>query len=253
MWKSLPAHRAWAMPCGKFSPAICSWPVSGLTPTSSGRSRRSMKARAWPIGGQEDVAAGLVGLGLDREAQVVALLGDVVAQQVEGLLHPVQSDPHVLGTAGLGALAAAPGDIRAGAELGGQIDVADDLAQREPAHVTVVGGEPAVLEHRVREQVRRRHRDLHPGPLQRVLEPADQPRPLRLARPERDQVVVVERHPVRTQLREPLHRLDRVQRGTRRIPERVVATPPHGPETEGEPVRGSGGEAIRHCTASCST
>ncbi len=53
MWKSLSAHMAWAMPCGKLSPAICSCPVSGLTPTSSGRSRRSMKARAWPM-----VAAG---------------------------------------------------------------------------------------------------------------------------------------------------------------------------------------------------
>jgi hypothetical protein len=34
---------------------------------------------------QQDVAAGLVGLRLDREADVVALVGDVVAEQVDGL------------------------------------------------------------------------------------------------------------------------------------------------------------------------
>ena len=32
MWKSLPCQSAWAMPCTKFRPAICSWPTSGLTP-----------------------------------------------------------------------------------------------------------------------------------------------------------------------------------------------------------------------------
>ena len=37
-------------------------------------------------GGEQDVAARLVRLGLDGEAQVVALLVDVLAEQVEGLL-----------------------------------------------------------------------------------------------------------------------------------------------------------------------
>ena len=97
MWKSLPAHSAWAMPCGKFSPAICSWPTSGLTPTSSGRSSALDEGQRVADGRQQDVAARLVRLGLDREPQVVALLGDVLAEQVEGLLHPVQRDAHVLG------------------------------------------------------------------------------------------------------------------------------------------------------------
>ena len=92
-------------------------------------------------GGQQDVAARLVGLGLDREAQVVALLGDVLAEEVEGLLHPVEGGAHVLGGAGLGALAAAPGDVDLGAQLGGEVDVADGLAQGVAADVAVVGGE----------------------------------------------------------------------------------------------------------------
>jgi hypothetical protein len=83
MWKSLPCHSAWAMPCAKLSPAICSWPTSGLMPDSSGRSSSLMNASACPIVGQQDVAARLVGLGLDGEPQVVALSSDVLREQVE--------------------------------------------------------------------------------------------------------------------------------------------------------------------------
>ena len=71
---------------------------------------------------------------------------------------PVQRGPHVLAGTGLGALAAAPQHVGRRAELGGQVDVAQHLGQREPAHVAVVGGERAVLEDRVAEQVRGRHR-----------------------------------------------------------------------------------------------
>ncbi|CAM5436429.1 hypothetical protein SMICM304S_03330 [Streptomyces microflavus] len=51
------------MPCGKLSPAICSCPVSGFTPTSSGRSSRSMKASAWPMVGSRMSPRGSFGLG----------------------------------------------------------------------------------------------------------------------------------------------------------------------------------------------
>src|SRR5690606_41113836 len=40
-------------------------------------------------GGQQDVAARLVRLRLDREAQIVPLADHVLAEQVEGLLHAV--------------------------------------------------------------------------------------------------------------------------------------------------------------------
>ena len=84
-----------------------------------------MKASAWPIGRQQDVAAGLVGLGLDREAQVVALVEDVVAEDVERLLVAVERGLDVLGRPGLGALAAAPGHEDLRAELGGEVDVVE--------------------------------------------------------------------------------------------------------------------------------
>jgi hypothetical protein len=43
-----------------------------------------------PGGGQQDVAARLVRLGLDREPQGVAVVEDVAAEDVERLLVPVQ-------------------------------------------------------------------------------------------------------------------------------------------------------------------
>ena len=55
-----------------------------------------------------------------------------------------------------------------GAELGGEVDVAQDLAQGEAADAAVVGGEAAVLEDRVAEQVGGDHRDDHAGGLQRA-------------------------------------------------------------------------------------
>ena len=49
-----------------------------------------------PDGRQQDVAARLVRLRLDREAEVVALLPDVGAEQVHRLLVPVERRVHVL-------------------------------------------------------------------------------------------------------------------------------------------------------------
>ena len=109
-----------------------------------------MKAIAWPTRRQQDVAAGLVGLRLDREADVVALVGDVVAEQVHGLAVALERLADVLRGVVLGALAAAPHDERLRAELGGEVELAQHLAQREAAHGAVVRGEAAVLEDRAR-------------------------------------------------------------------------------------------------------
>ena len=99
---------------------------------------------------QQDVAARLVRLRLDREADVVALVGDVVAEQVDGLAVALERLADVLGGVVLGALAAAPHHERLRAELGAEVELAEDLAQREAAHVAVVRGEAAVLEDRAR-------------------------------------------------------------------------------------------------------
>lgn len=197
-------------------------------------------------GREQDVATRLVRLGLDGEPEAVALVDDVLAEQVERLLHPVQRDPHVLRSAGLRTLPAAPGHIRLGTQFDREVDIADHLAQREPAHVTVVGRETAVLEDRVREQVRRRHRDLETGRVQRLTEPLHDAFALGVRRAERDQVVVVEGHTVGTELRELLDGVDRVDRRAGRVAERVAPLPAHGPQAEGELVLRGGGEAFGH-------
>ena len=74
---------------------------------------------------QQDVAARLVGLRLDREADVVALVGDVVAEQVHGLAVALERLADVLRGVVLGALAAAPHDEGLRAELGGEVELAE--------------------------------------------------------------------------------------------------------------------------------
>ena len=74
---------------------------------------------------QQDVAARLVRLRLDREADVVALVGDVVAEQVDGLAVALERLADVLGRVVLGALAAAPHDEGLRAELGAEVELAE--------------------------------------------------------------------------------------------------------------------------------
>ncbi len=151
-------------------------------------------------GRQQDVAAGLVGLGLDRELDVVALVEHVVAKQVGGLAVALERDADVLGEVVLGALAAAPHDKRLGAKFGGQVDVAQDLANREATHVAVVRRDAAVLEHGVRERVGGDHRDHHAGLVARLLERVDRGAAVGVRGAEREQVVVVEGHAVGAEL-----------------------------------------------------
>ena len=101
-------------------------------------------------GGQQDVAARLVRLGLDREPDVVALVGHVLAEHVDGLAVALERTADVLRRVVLGALAAAPHDEGLGAELDAELELAHRLAHREATHVAVVRREAAVLEDRAR-------------------------------------------------------------------------------------------------------
>ena len=200
-----------------------------------------MNASACPMRRQQDVAAGLVGLGLDREPHVVALVHDVLREQVHGLLVAIEGRADVLGRTRLGALAAAPADVRLGAEFGGQVEVAHHLADREAAYVAVVGRERTLLEDRVGEQVRGRGRDGEAGVGEALLEAGDDRVALGLADAEGDHVVVVEVDAVGAQAGEALQRVDGIHVRTRRVAERVTARPGNGPQTEGELVLGDGG------------
>ena len=184
-------------------------------------------------GRQQDVAARLVRLGLQGEADVVALLADVAAEDVQALLVPVERGGDVLAAAGLRTLAAAPQHVGLRAQLGGQVDVAQHLGDRVPADGAVVGRQAAVLEHRGAEEVGRGHLHAHAGLGQRLLEPLEG----RLAGGVvGHEVVVVEGDGGGAELGEPVHGLDRVQQRADGAAEDVDALPAHRPEAEAELV-----------------
>ena len=185
---------------------------------------------------EEHVAAGLVRLRLEREAEAVSLVDDVPAEEVERFLETVERGAEVLGRVGLRTLASSPEHVRAGPQLGGEVDVAHDLADREAADVAVVAREGAVLEDRMREQVRREHRRHEPGRRERVLEAADVLVSSGVIRAERDEVVVMEGDAPRAELGEPIDGLDRVEVRPRGVPEGIARLPAHRPHPEAELV-----------------
>src|SRR5262249_60217894 len=102
---------------------------------------------------------------------LVTGVDDVLAAQVEGLGVAIEGGGDVFGGVGLAAVASTTHDVPLGAELGTEVDGIQGLAERVLAPLRIVGGERAVLEYRAREQVRRRHRDLHA----RLVEGAPEP------------------------------------------------------------------------------
>src|SRR3712207_8680403 len=81
---------------------------------------------------QEDVAARLVGLRLDREPDVVAVVHGVLREEVEPLPVAFQRRPDVLRGVHLGTFTTAPEDVRACSQLRREVEVAHHLAQRVP-------------------------------------------------------------------------------------------------------------------------
>ncbi len=181
---------------------------------------------------QEDVAARLVGLRLQRDAQVVALLLDVGGDGVDALRVAGVRRDEVLRVVVLGALAAAPHDERGGAHLGGVVDAAQHLLQAVAAHGAVVRGECAVLEDRVAEGIGGDHLADEAGLLRGLLHRVDATPALGLVGAEREDVVVVVREAPRAQVRELADGLRRVQVGAGRGAEGVVRRPADGPQAE---------------------
>jgi hypothetical protein len=187
-------------------------------------------------GGQEDIAAGFVGLGLQTDPQIVPLVLDVLGDGVQALLITVEDGIQVLGGIILGPLASAPHDESGGAQLGGQIDIAQDLAQPEPADGAVVVGQPPVLENRVGEGVGGDHLDGQTGGVDGLLEPGDDLVPLSIRGIEGEDIVVVEGDAPDAEFSEMLGVLPRPQRRARRLTEGVGGEPTDRPQTEREPV-----------------
>ena len=99
-------------------------------------------------GGQEHVAARLVRLGLEREAQVVAAVANVRAADVDRFGVPVERRADGLGRIRLAALATTPHDVHRCAELDTELDGIDRLRHRVAPNGGIVGRERAVLEDR---------------------------------------------------------------------------------------------------------
>ena len=204
-----------------------------------------------PDGGQQDVTARLVGLGLDREAHRVALGPHVVAHEVERLDHAVERRPDVLASPVLGALAATPHHERLGPEAGREVDVAQHLGRGVAADLAAVGGEAALLEDRGAEEVGGDHLATQARVGQRLAEPVERGLAGRVVG---DQVVVVEGDGGGSDLGEPVGGLHRVQWRTAGGAEHVDAFPAHGPQPERELVLGAGGVAVGcvdHGAVSC--
>ena len=195
--------------------------------------------------GQQNVASGLVGFGFDGEADSDILIDHVLAQQIKRFSIPLQRCSNVLGRIVFASFTTTPHDKGVRPEFCGQVDVAQDLAECEPTHCAVIAGEPAVLEDRLGEQVRRHHRHDQTRRAQCRRQSVDHPAPLGIRASESKEVVVVQCDTVRTETREPFHGLGHVQRRPRRDAERIIALPTDRPQTEGELVGPARDEGVR--------
>ncbi len=109
-----------------------------------------------------DVAARFVGLGFQRELEIILLVQNILTQEVHCLPRTLDGNDRVFGGVGLGPLAPAPEHIDLRAQLHTQVDGVHRFLQCIGAHFRVIGCKRAVLEGWVREQVGRRHGDDQP-------------------------------------------------------------------------------------------
>ena len=183
-------------------------------------------------GGKEDVAAWFVGLGLDGETHVVALLDDIPGEDVEGFLVTVESGTNILCGARLRTLTPAPENDDSRTQLGCEVEVVRHLAERKAPHLAIICGERAVAKHRMRKQIGRHHWHHQSGGIDRMPQAVDRTAFLGGCRVEREDVVIVEADPVRAELCQFCDRELGVERRADCRPENVNSLPSDGPESE---------------------
>ena len=186
-----------------------------------------------------DVAAGLVRFRLECEAIVVPAGDRVVAQVVHRLPQTLHRHVRPPAAVGLGPLASAPHHEDLRAELGAEIHRGHRLLDRQRTHRRIVGGERAVLEGGVREQVRRRHRHHEPVVQTRLPEVAHDSVPIGRRRVDGHQVVVMQVDSPGADVTEQPGKLDRGQPRPHRGAEGIASRVADRPETKGELVLGS--------------
>ncbi len=187
-------------------------------------------------GRQKEVTPWLVWLGLECEAQVVSAVANVDAEDIDRLRIAVKGRTYVLGGIALDAFASTPHHVDAGAQLNTKVDGVKGLGYGVAANGGIVGGEGAVLEDGMGEEVGGGHRHLHPRLFQGATEALNDGPAFCGRGAGRHEVVVVEVDAVGTERGEAVHGLDRIEGRPHLGPERIAAAVAHGPETEGEAV-----------------
>ncbi len=117
-------------------------------------------------GRQQDVAAGLIGLGFERDPRAVIALGDVGGHGVDRFGQTVERLGDGLGRVGLGPFTTAPQYEDAGAQLRAEVNGVERLGECETANVGIIRGQRALFEDRPREEIDRGHRNLQTGAVQ---------------------------------------------------------------------------------------
>ena len=208
----------------------------GVDPHHLGVVEGGDKAEHRADGGQVDVGARLVRFGLECEAEVVAPIAGVFAQEVERLAEvPEAAEAGVAGVH-FGALAAAPEDVGVGPELDPEVDGVEGLLQRVGAHPSVGTGEGTVLEDGVEEEVGGGHRYHHAVVVERPFEVGHDAVTFGGRGVDGDQVVVVQVYPVGAELAQLLDDVAGCEHGAGGGAEGVVAGVADGPQAEGEAV-----------------
>lgn len=200
-------------------------------------------------GWKQDIAAGLVWLRLDSEAQVVTLVGDVIAEQVDRFTVSLECGADVLRSVILRAFPSTPHHERFRSELGSKVDVAQHFAEREAPNGAIVGGESSVFEDGRAEQVCGDHGHREPGVSESLLQAVDLLLALSIRRSEGEQVVVVEGEAPCSEFCQTVYGLYGIEVWPRGPAKRVAAVVSNGPEAEREFVVTGRESACRCCHA----
>ena len=174
MWNSLPCHSAWAMPCDEVQPGHLLVPDLGVEADHLGVLERGDERQRVADRRQQDVAAGLVRLGLEREPQVVAAVDDVLGQQVQALAVAVERGADVLRGRRTPRPRGRPTSrtsVAPSSAARSMLRITLRSAKRRTSRSLLVNA--AVLEDRVGEQVGRHHRHDQAGLVERLAEPVD--------------------------------------------------------------------------------
>src|SRR5690606_14499317 len=110
----------------------------------------------------------------------------------------------------------------------------------------IIGGERTILEDRMAEEVCRRHGHLHAGASEGLLEVSDDGISLLCARTERNQIVVMEIHPMSSELGEFFDDARRGDRLAHATSKGIGAWVAYGPKSEGESIFWAGVKLIGH-------